>query len=74
MDLTDKIVQANKLTALMVTHSLAQALQYGSRTIMLHEGKLIFDTKGEERKKLTPQDLMQQFGSSVDSDKLLLNS
>lgn len=74
MELTNKIVQENKLTALMVTHSLAQALHYGTRTIMLHEGKVIYDVKGEERSILTPQDLMQQFGSSVDSDKLLLNS
>lgn len=74
MELTNKIVLENKLTALMVTHSLSQALQYGNRTIMLHEGKFIYDVKGDERQKLTPQDLMKQFGSSIDSDKLLLNS
>ena len=57
----------------MVTHSLSQALQYGSRTIMLHEGSLIYDVAGDARAKLTPQDLMRQFGDTVDNDRLLLN-
>lgn len=74
MDLTQKIVKEKGLTALMVTHSLASALQYGTRTIMLHEGKLIYDVSGEDRKKLTPQDLMNQFGSTIDNDRLLLNN
>lgn len=58
----------------MVTHSLGHALQYGTRTVMLHESQLIYDIKGEDRKRLTPQDLMRQFGSSIDSDRLLLNT
>lgn len=74
MDVTQKIVKEKGLTALMVTHSLAHALQYGTRTIMLHESKLIYDISGKERSKLTPQDLMHQFGSSIDSDRLLLNT
>lgn len=73
MELTNRIVNEKGLTTLMVTHSLNQALQYGTRTIMLHEGQLICDVKGEEREKLSPQDLMKQFGSSVDNDRLLLN-
>lgn len=72
MDLTQTIINEKKLTALMVTHSLQQALRYGTRTIMLHEGKIIYDVKGEERLKLTPQDLLKQFGTSVDDDRLLL--
>lgn len=72
MDLTQTIINEKKLTALMVTHSLQQALRYGTRTIMLHEGKIIYDVKGEERSKLTPQDLLKQFGASVDDDSLLL--
>jgi putative ABC transport system ATP-binding protein len=72
MDLTQTIITEKKLTALMVTHSLQQALRYGTRTIMLHEGKIIYDVKGEERSKLTPQDLLKQFGTSVDDDRLLL--
>ena len=72
MDLTKTIVEEKKLTALMVTHSLAQALAFGTRTIMLHEGKIIFDVEGDERTTLTPQDLLRRFGTSVDDDRLLL--
>jgi putative ABC transport system ATP-binding protein len=72
MDLTQKMITEKKLTALMVTHSLHQALRYGTRTIMLHEGRLIYDVSGEERSKLTAQDLLKQFGTSVDDDRLLL--
>lgn len=72
MNLTEEIVKEKQLTSLMVTHSLNQALQTGTRTIMLHEGKIIFDVKGDERKNLTPQDLLSKFGTSVDDDRLLL--
>ena len=72
LDLSQKIITEKKLTALMVTHSLQQALHYGTRTIMLHEGKVIYDVTGSEREKLTVQDLLQQFGRSVDDDRLLL--
>ena len=72
MQLTDQIIREKKLTALMVTHSLSQALSHGTRTIMLHEGKIIFDIEGNERKSLTPQDLLAKFGASVDDDRLLL--
>lgn len=72
MQLTDSIIAEKKLTALMVTHSLHQALMSGTRTIMLHEGKIIYDVRGEERKKLTIQDLLKRFGTSVDDDRLLL--
>lgn len=72
MELTQTIIKVKRLTTLMVTHSLQQALRYGTRTIMLHEGKIIYDVRGEERSKLTPQDLLKQFGTSVDDDSLLL--
>lgn len=72
MQLTQQIITEKKLTALMVTHSLSQALAYGTRTVMLHEGKIIFDVDGQERKTLTPQDLLAKFGASVDDDRLLL--
>lgn len=72
MKLTESIVAEKKLTALMVTHSLSQALVSGTRTIMLHEGKIIYDVSGEERKKLTSADLLKRFGESVDDDRLLL--
>jgi putative ABC transport system ATP-binding protein len=72
MDLTQQMITEKKLTALMVTHSLHQALHYGTRTIMLHEGRLIYDVSGDERANLTAQDLLNQFGTSVDDDRLLL--
>lgn len=72
MGLTQMIVEEKKLTTLMVTHSLAQALAFGTRTVMLHEGKIIYDVKGGERAALTSADLLERFGSSVDDDRLLL--
>ena len=50
LDITSQIIEEKKLTVMMVTHSMRQALDYGSRTIMLHEGKIIFDLSGEEIK------------------------
>jgi len=72
MELSQRIITEKQLTALMVTHSLHQALHYGTRTIMLHEGKIIYDVSGPERASLTAQDLLKQFGRSMDDDRLLL--
>ena len=76
MDLTQQIVEEQGLTTLMVTHSMQQALGMGTRTIMLYEGKVIFDVSGEERKKLNVKDLLDLFhkaaGQELDDDKLLL--
>jgi putative ABC transport system ATP-binding protein len=76
MELTDRMVRDRKLTTLMVTHSMKQALIWGDRTIMLHEGQIIFDLCGEARSKLTVADLLQQFeqlqGNQVSDDALLL--
>jgi putative ABC transport system ATP-binding protein len=72
MKLTEEIVAEKGLTALMVTHSLQQALHSGTRTIMLHEGKIIYDVSGQERAKLTVADLLKQFGTAMDDDRLLL--
>jgi len=76
MDLTCQIVAEDGLTALMVTHSMRQALDSGNRTVMLHEGRVIFDAAGPERAKLSVDDLLEKFhragGSPVDDEKLLL--
>ncbi len=72
MDLSKQIIAEHKLTALMVTHSLQQALDVGTRTVMLHEGRVIFDVRGEERAALTVKDLLAQFGKNMDDDRLLL--
>lgn len=73
MDLTQKVITEKKLTALMVTHSLHQALHYGNRTIMLHEGQVIHDIRGEERKKLHAEDVMRLFSGNLDNDTMLLS-
>ncbi len=77
LDLTCQIIDENKLTALMVTHSMQQALEVGTRTIMLHEGKIVFDVQGEERAGLTVVDLLDLFkknqeGEELSDDSLLL--
>jgi putative ABC transport system ATP-binding protein len=78
MDITSQIIEDKKLTVMMVTHSMRQALDHGSRTIMLHEGKIIFDLHGKERAAYQVKDLLNLFaqarndGEELDDDKLLL--
>ena len=59
--LTEKIVRENKLTTLMVTHNMRDAIVYGDRLIMFYEGKIIHDIRGEEKKKLTVDKLLDMF-------------
>lgn len=77
LKLTDEIVTQNKLTTIMITHSMQQALEHGDRTVMLHQGKVILDVKGEERAKMTVKDLLQLFemqkGEALADDALLLS-
>ncbi|WPY00833.1 ABC transporter ATP-binding protein [Candidatus Trichorickettsia mobilis] len=61
MELTNKIIKKHNLTALMITHSMAQALDYGDRTIMLYHGEVIRDMQGENRTALSPDDLIKYF-------------
>ena len=75
LGLTEKIVQENNLTTLMITHNMKDAIRYGNRLIMLHDGKIIFDIKGEEKKNLTIESLLKMFevsnsDSSLTSDML----
>ncbi|MEC4720001.1 ABC transporter ATP-binding protein [Noviherbaspirillum sp. CPCC 100848] len=76
LELTAKIVEQQKLTAMMVTHSMRQALDFGSRTVMLHEGRVVLDVAGKEREGLDVPDLLRMFertrGEKLDDDKLLL--
>ena len=73
---TDTIIRENHLTAFMVTHNMKDAIAHGNRLIMMNEGRIIFDVAGEEKKRLTMQDLLNKFaeisGSSINSDKVLL--
>jgi len=61
LELSDRVVEENKLTTMMVTHNMKDALAHGNRLIMFHEGKIVLDVKGEEKKKLTTADLLQYF-------------
>ena len=76
LELTRQIIEEKQCTALMVTHSMKQALAVGSRTIMLHQGQIIFDIRGEERARLGVKDLLDLFsqsqGETLDDDALLL--
>ena len=77
MALTDRIVTREKLTTLMITHNMRNAIQYGSRLVMLHEGRVILDISGEEKENLTVSDLLAQFarvsGDEFASDRALLS-
>lgn len=64
MNRTDQIVREHHLTALMVTHSLTQALHFGSRTVLLHEGKVARDLAGQERSSLSAHDLLDLYGET----------
>ena len=74
--LTDKIITENHLTAMMVTHNMRDAIAHGNRLIMMNNGKVILNIAGEEKKKLTVEDLLQKFeevsGEEFASDKALL--
>jgi putative ABC transport system ATP-binding protein len=76
MKLTERIVGAKKLTTLMVTHSMRQALDYGDRTIMLHGGEIVLDVEGSNRRNLDVEDLIDMFrrvrGQTLDDDELLI--
>ena len=76
MELTCEIVASLKLTTVMVTHSMAQALQFGTRTIMFHRGRIVFDVSGERRVSMTVADLLDLFkrdlGEELADDALLL--
>ena len=77
LQLTARIVQENKLTTMMVTHSMRQALDVGERTVMLHQGQVVLDVSGEERARLDVPDLLQMFekvrGEKLADDALLLS-
>lgn len=76
LELTDQIVKQNGLTAMMVTHSMQQALDYGTRTLMLHQGQIVLDVSGDDRQGMTVADLLALFekirGERADGDSLIL--
>jgi putative ABC transport system ATP-binding protein len=68
LKLTIKLVEEHKLTAMMVTHNMRQALNLGTRTVMMQQGRQILDVEGEERKKLTVADLLELFSREFGDD------
>lgn len=77
LNLTRQIVDENKLTCLMITHNMQSALDLGNRTVMMNNGNIVYDVSGEERKKLTVNDLLLKFkesvGKELDNDRMLLS-
>ena len=77
LELTEEMVNEQHLTALMVTHNMKDAIQIGNRLIMMHEGRVIYDVAGEEKRSLTVPDLLQKFeevsGGALANDRMLLS-
>ena len=77
LDITEEIVAKENLITVMITHNMADAIRVGNRLIMMHEGQIVVDVKGEEKKKLTIEQLLQMFeassGSKLTSDKVMLS-
>ena len=61
MELTDKIVKEKNLTTIMVTHNLRYAVEYGNRLLMMHQGQIVMDLKGEEKENLKVEDILDRF-------------
>ena len=76
MKLTQEIVKKHHITCLMVTHQMQQALEVGDRTIMMNDGHIVIDIKGEQRENMSVYDLMERFhantGSNLADDRILL--
>jgi putative ABC transport system ATP-binding protein len=71
MELTEKIVSENRLTTIMVTHNMNQAIKHGDVMIMLHEGKLKYDVQGEAKRSLTVEEVVKRFGADLKDEALL---
>jgi len=76
LELTKTIIEEHKLTAMMVTHNMKDAIRNGNRLIMMHEGQIIYDVKGEEKQNLKVQDLLEKFeqasGGEFANDRMML--
>ncbi len=71
MELTQTIISENQLTAIMVTHNMEQAIRFGNRLIMLHEGRIQLDITGEEKKAFTVQEAVKRFSATLKDESLL---
>jgi len=77
LEITDRIVTENNLTTLMITHNMRDAITHGNRLIMMHEGRIVVDVEGEQKSKLTVEDLLALFvrssGKEFTSDRVILS-
>ncbi len=75
LELTKQFVEKDHLTAFMVTHNMKHAIEYGNRLIMMMNGKIIYDVRGEEKKNLKTEDLLAKFGAAGElNDRMILDS
>ena len=76
LELTKRIVAEGNITCLMVTHNMSQALELGTRTLMMADGHIVLDVSGEERAGMSVEDLIARFregtGRALDNDRMLL--
>ena len=77
LKLTETIVAENNLTTIMITHNMRDAIHYGNRLVMMHEGQIIYDVRGEEKSALQVSDLMEKFetasGEEFSNDRMILS-
>src|SRR5699024_5244387 len=77
LELTKQIVTEHEITCMMITHNMHQALELGSRTLMMEDGRIVLDVSGETRRDMTVEKLLQEFragtGRDLDNDRILLS-
>ena len=77
LELSDKIIAENRLTAMMVTHNMAAAIKHGNRLVMMNNGRIIYDVKGKDKENLTVDILLEKFeqasGQKLDNDRMLFS-
>lgn len=77
LEITKEIVERDNLTTLMITHNMKDAIKIGNRLVMMHEGRIVYDVSGEEKKALKTADLLEKFstaaGEELDNDRMLLS-
>ena len=76
LELSEKIIRENGLTAMMITHNMKDAIAHGNRLIMMYDGHIIYDVSGEEKKNLRVEDLLEKFklasGGHFANDRMML--
>ena len=78
LDMTNRVVTENHLTTMMITHNMKDAIKYGNRLIMMHDGHIIYDVSGEEKMSLKVSDLLAKFeevsGGEFANDRMMLSN